>query len=114
VSKLLNKLVGERDWSAQEVSHILLGLPMQDSSRDVVTLDCRPEEVRNDMVTVEDETVTTKRSPLRRYQDRLTDQVNQALADITFRLVTGMELEDMDDTAHCTSTSHQLLSTILK
>jgi ATP-dependent DNA helicase PIF1 len=83
VSKLLNKLVGERDWSAQEVSHILLGLPMQDSSRDVVTLDCRPEEVQNDMITVEDETVTTKRSPLRRYQDRLTDQVNQALADVS-------------------------------
>jgi ATP-dependent DNA helicase PIF1 len=83
VSKLLNKLIGERDWSAQEVSHILLGLPAQDSSRQVVTLDCRPEEVQNDAITVEDETVTAQRSPLRRYQDRLTDQVNQALASVT-------------------------------
>jgi ATP-dependent DNA helicase PIF1 len=83
VSKLLNKLIGERDWSAQEVSHILLGLPAQDSSRHVVTLDCRPEEVQNDAITVEDETVTAQRSPLRRYQDRLTDQVNQALASVT-------------------------------
>jgi ATP-dependent DNA helicase PIF1 len=35
------------------------------------------------MITVEDEAVTVKRSPLRRYQDRLTDQVNQALASVT-------------------------------
>ena len=83
MSKLLNKLVSERDWSAQEVSHILLGLPAQDSSRQVVTLDCRPEEVQNDAITVEEETVTARRSPLRRYQDRLTDQVNQALTGVT-------------------------------
>ena len=83
MSRLLNKLIGERDWSAQEVGHILLGLPAQDSSREVVTLDCRPEEAQNDVITVEDETVTAKRSPLRRYQDRLTDQVNQALASVT-------------------------------
>jgi ATP-dependent DNA helicase PIF1 len=41
VSKMLNKLVGERDWSAQEVSHILLELPVQESSRAAITLDCR-------------------------------------------------------------------------
>ena len=28
VSKMLNKLIGERDWSAQEVSHLLLQLPV--------------------------------------------------------------------------------------
>lgn len=28
VSRMLNKLIGERDWSAQEVSHILLQLPV--------------------------------------------------------------------------------------
>ena len=44
VSKMLNKLIGERDWSAQEVSHLLLQIPVQDSSRGVVSLDCRPEE----------------------------------------------------------------------
>jgi ATP-dependent DNA helicase PIF1 len=35
------------------------------------------------MITVEEETVTARRSPLRRYQDRLTDQVNPALARVT-------------------------------
>src|SRR6266480_3923106 len=43
VSKMLNKLIGERDWSAQEVSHILLQLPVQKSSRMLVSLDCRPD-----------------------------------------------------------------------
>lgn len=42
VSKVMNRLVGERDWSAQEVMHILLGIPLQQGSRTVLTLDCRP------------------------------------------------------------------------
>jgi ATP-dependent DNA helicase PIF1 len=33
VSKMLNKLIGERDWSTQEVSHNLLQLPVQELSR---------------------------------------------------------------------------------
>jgi len=44
VSKMLNKLVGERDWFAQEVSHILLELPVQEASQTVITLDCRLEK----------------------------------------------------------------------
>ena len=32
VSKMLNKLIGERNWSAQEVSYILLQLLVQKSS----------------------------------------------------------------------------------
>jgi ATP-dependent DNA helicase PIF1 len=83
VSRLLNKLIGERDWSAQEVSHILLGLPMSDASRQVVTLDCRREEGPNDLITVGDEAVTARRSPLRRYQDRLRDRPDLNLAGVT-------------------------------
>ena len=44
VSKMLNKLIGERDWSVQEVSHILLQLLVQESSCFVVMLDCWPEQ----------------------------------------------------------------------
>jgi hypothetical protein len=40
----MNKLVGERDWSSQEVMHILLNIPLQQGSRDVITLDCRPNQ----------------------------------------------------------------------
>ena len=58
VSKMLNKLIGERDWSAQEVSHILLQLPVQKSSRMVVSLDCRPEEAQSDLIVLESSEVT--------------------------------------------------------
>jgi ATP-dependent DNA helicase PIF1 len=73
ISKMLNKLIGERDWSAQEVSHILLQLPVQKSSRMLVSLDCRPEEVQHDLIVLESGEVTAQRSALRRYRDRLKD-----------------------------------------
>jgi ATP-dependent DNA helicase PIF1 len=73
VSKMLNKLVGERDWSAQEVSHILLELPVQEASQTVVTLDCRPEKCQDNVIVLEDGEVSTQRSPVRRYQDRTRD-----------------------------------------
>ncbi|KAM4055502.1 PIF1-like helicase [Hirsutella rhossiliensis] len=41
-SKLLNQLVAERDYSKQEVSHLLLGLPLQEGSRICLYVDCRP------------------------------------------------------------------------
>ena len=58
VSKMLNKLIGERDWSAQEVSHILLQLPVQKSSRMLVSLNCRPEEVQRDLIVLESSEIT--------------------------------------------------------
>ena len=80
---MLNKLIGERDWSAQEVSHILLQLPVQKSSRMLVNLDCRPEEVQRDLIVLESSEVTAQRSALRRYRDRLTDTGNAALLDLS-------------------------------
>ena len=67
VSKMLNKLIGERDWLAQEVSHILLQLLVQKSSRMLVSLDCCPEEVQRDLIVLESSEVTAQRSALRRY-----------------------------------------------
>jgi ATP-dependent DNA helicase PIF1 len=85
VSKMLNKLIGERDWSAQEVSHILLQLPVQKSSRMLVSLDCRPEEVQHDLIVLESGEITAQRSALRRYRDRLIDTRygNAALPDLS-------------------------------
>ena len=70
-SKLLNKLVSERDYSAQEVSHFLLGLPVSHYSRQVVTIDCRPESKRSYSVTVSNHEIVSAKSTLQRYQDRL-------------------------------------------
>src|SRR5277367_5612343 len=73
VSKMLNKLIGERDWSAQEVSHILLQLLVQKSSWMLVSLDCRLEEVQRDLIVLESSEIPAQRSALQRYRDRLTD-----------------------------------------
>ena len=82
---MLNKLIGERDWSAQEVSHILLQLPVQKSSRMLVSLDCRLEDIQYDLIVLESGEVTAQRSALQRYRDRLTDtgHGNVALLDLS-------------------------------
>jgi len=70
VSKMLNKLVGERDWSSQEVSYMLLQISTQGSIRIVINLDYRLEEVR-DLIIVEENEVSTAYSPYRKYRSRL-------------------------------------------
>jgi len=62
VNKFLNKLVGERDWSAQEVCHLLLGLPLSTGSRTVITLDCRPECDQGVPLEFRDGEITRKES----------------------------------------------------
>jgi ATP-dependent DNA helicase PIF1 len=41
VTKLMNKLIGERDYSAQEVCHMLLNLKLSQGTRDFITVDLR-------------------------------------------------------------------------
>jgi hypothetical protein len=80
-SKMLSKLIGERDWSAQEVSHILLGIPLQQASRQVVNLDCRPEDNQDDSVAFKDDQVKVQKSAFHRYKERTEHDVN--LKDLT-------------------------------
>src|SRR5580692_1433760 len=80
VSRMLNKVVAERDWSAQEVSHILLQLPVQSSSWAVVSLDCRPENQQANLIVLESGEVSAKRSVLQRYRDCLSDMDNSNAA----------------------------------
>lgn len=40
-AKAMNKIVGGRDWGAQEVCHLLLGLYLQKGTRVVLSVDCR-------------------------------------------------------------------------
>jgi ATP-dependent DNA helicase PIF1 len=70
VSKMLNKLIGERDWSAQEVSYLLLQLPVQDLLRSTVNLDCRPEDKQSDLIDLESGDITIRRSVLQKYRAR--------------------------------------------
>jgi hypothetical protein len=88
VSKILNKLIGKHDWSVQEVSYILLQLPVQDSSWTTVNLDCRPEGTQSDLIDLELGNIVIRRSVLQRYRDRLTDTksiyIPTALDNISF------------------------------
>jgi ATP-dependent DNA helicase PIF1 len=72
-SKFLNKLLGERDWSAQEINHILFEIPLTSSSRDVIMLDCRKEEDRPAYGEMDEEGIKITRSRYTRYMDRKKD-----------------------------------------
>jgi ATP-dependent DNA helicase PIF1 len=72
-------LIAERDWSAQEVSHILLQLPLARSSRVVVTLDYRPEKDTQRIVTFEDDLVKAQALAYDRYKMRLTPKALRAM-----------------------------------
>jgi serine/threonine protein kinase len=73
ISKMLNKLVGERDWSAQEVSHILLKIPQQQSTRQYSVLDCRPELGHDRHVMIDENNMARDAlSAYKRYKQRLT------------------------------------------
>ena len=55
-------------------------LPVQKSSRALVSLDCRPEDMQKDLLALESGEITTQRSVLQRYRDRLVDTANGNVA----------------------------------
>ena len=80
---MLNKLIGERDWSAQEISHFPLRLDFQRASRQCITPDCRPEELQNNLMAIDSDSgeLKTRRSPTKHYRDRVKDSNNEDLRD---------------------------------
>ncbi|KAJ2966261.1 hypothetical protein NQ176_g10232 [Zarea fungicola] len=54
-SRLMNKLIAERDYSAQEICHLLLNIPLQEGTRMVVYVDCRPLEQHGRSYRVDDD-----------------------------------------------------------
>ena len=87
VTKLRNSLIAERDWSAQEVCHLLLDLPLQNSSREAVAIDCRhpDEQPQTYHLPEEDadaEPIRAARSKLHKYETRADDA--ESVSYITF------------------------------
>ncbi|OAQ57415.2 ATP-dependent DNA helicase PIF1 [Pochonia chlamydosporia 170] len=68
-SRLMNKLIAERDYSAQEISHLLLNIPLQEGTRMVVSVDCRPLEQHARSYRV-DEDVNETVGSYRKYLER--------------------------------------------
>lgn len=86
-AKLINRLIGERDISAQEVSHTLLQLDMMKASRQYIVLDCRREQDQQIRIEVGDNlAVKTSLSAYKRYKLRLQkapEAQHAALEDLT-------------------------------
>jgi hypothetical protein len=77
-SRLMNKLIAERDYSAQEISHLLLNIPLQEGTRMVVAVDCRPLEQHARSYRV-DEDINETIGSYRKYLER-----NDQHEDITY------------------------------
>ncbi|KAH7038972.1 hypothetical protein B0J12DRAFT_606491, partial [Macrophomina phaseolina] len=85
VSRVMNKLLGERDWSTQEVSHLLLNLPLQQGSRTVINVDCRPEDQQPITFDIDRGQTKGKMSLLQRYKQRCEDEAAPAfLENLTY------------------------------
>ncbi|KAF6820018.1 hypothetical protein CSOJ01_01086 [Colletotrichum sojae] len=70
-AKLMNKIIAERDWGAQEVCHILLSEPLAECSRTVVSVDCRhPDQIGSDNHMIADGQLRMGKSPLQKYLSR--------------------------------------------
>lgn len=82
IRKVMNMLIAERDWSAQEVSHHLLGLDLVHGSRQVVYVDCRPEHEQTLSYVFgenDDDNHCGGKSSLQKYKDR-----PESLNDLTY------------------------------
>jgi len=82
VTKLLNKLIGERDVSAQEVCHILLGLPLQEDSRVVRSVDCRPLEKQSRALRLSEDELFETSNSYQKYLERGSSK--QEFATLTY------------------------------
>src|SRR5437016_10845800 len=81
IQKLLLSSVAERDISAQETCHLLLGIPLYRSSRQYVSLNLNEETIRwiqgtgysgnDEKPTMTNEKGRTSQSPLKKYWERV-------------------------------------------
>jgi hypothetical protein len=110
VQKLLLHSVAERDISAQETCHILLGLPLYHSSRQFVFLNLDKEAPRWILGTGESEesysandSGRTEKSPLKIYWDRPTELEDFTLfrLHLTHKLVKNRWKECQQENVMC-------------
>lgn len=73
--KVLNTFTAEWDWSAQEVSYILIGLPLVESTRAILDFYCSSQNTLDIAFELENELTTevSNHTLLRKYQNRKED-----------------------------------------
>jgi ATP-dependent DNA helicase PIF1 len=70
VTKMMNKLIGDRDYSAQEVCHYLLDLPLKHATRAFISVDLRPEDQHSHLYRLERDETRRGLSVLEKYKER--------------------------------------------
>jgi hypothetical protein len=73
-AKLMYKLISELDWSAQEVCHVLMKPSLQEGSRVVRAMDCRPYNRQHAAMGRPDQLVVSVRSQYEKYLERTPDR----------------------------------------
>jgi len=84
VTRVLNKLIGERDYSAQEVMHHLLDLKLFKSSQNVVNVNVKPLFEQRVQIDLEasGRVVHFGRTSMEHYMERETAAENLSFAEI--------------------------------
>jgi hypothetical protein len=78
-TKLMNRSLMERDWSAQEICHIMMDLKLRDSSRSTKSLDLRPVAEQKHRTVFKNDQLVVLDTALEKYCRR--DRVQE---DMTF------------------------------
>src|SRR5699024_4365436 len=73
ISSLVIKTVGDRDYSAQEVMHILFGWPMYGKTREFVVLNFGDGAWQTINIDPNDDSIRQGRSMIEKYRDRPTE-----------------------------------------
>lgn len=68
--RMINKLIGERDWSQHEVLHHLLGLHLKECSRAIIPVDMRPEDQQSQRFEGKGANVAEESNILQKYKAR--------------------------------------------
>ncbi|KAF1986139.1 hypothetical protein K402DRAFT_304358, partial [Aulographum hederae CBS 113979] len=92
---LMNKLIAERDWSAQEVMAHLLNIPAQESSRVVINVDCRPEQDQPQAIAIADGSIQAGISSFVKYKNRdMRPRAPPRILNFWPRYKPSIQLED--------------------
>ena len=70
IQKIMISTLGERNYSAQEVIHIVMGYSLHKASRSFVTLTIRDDEWNNIVLNQTEETVRVRESQVDKYKSR--------------------------------------------
>jgi hypothetical protein len=89
-TKIVNRLIGERDWSSQEVSHLLFGIPLFSGSRQVITFDSRPEDSIGTIVDLDGDANPGKRI-LQKYRERRVEYADTPLLEFLLTFEHGSQ-----------------------